>query len=205
METFESKFTDKHFIALGKINVYFQKIESVLDILLSTLLNANSFSPSFRKMHALLSESSFRTKFSTACSIVNEISSFEDISDAFSDMPQSLEGAVIEHIEKFKLLIKKIDECSAIRNKYLHSHWIDGSIGSKFPESVARTKTTAKGKKINGEFDFETVEKLQKKVFYIEETYKEMLDAVLPLHSFSAPNNLTNKSSSPAEERGPDA
>ena len=44
MEYYESKFTNEHFIALGKMNVYFQFIENQIDRLLSVFLNTHFLS-----------------------------------------------------------------------------------------------------------------------------------------------------------------
>jgi len=188
MEYYESKFTNEHFIALGKMNVYFQFIENQIDRLLSVFLNTHFLSSHTKRMNALLSEIPFKTKCSTLRSLINDITSFEDIADAFPKELHDKSEKILDEIFALKPLFKKIAQCSSIRNKYIHSHWINGGIcGPK--NSVARYKLTAKGKGVKGEFVFECSSELESKAEYILQTYNELLDITMNLVFLAVPSD----------------
>ncbi|MCQ8849821.1 hypothetical protein NQT74_14640 [Alteromonas stellipolaris] len=180
----ESEFTSEHFEAIGKIVVYFQKVEESINLTLITFLGINFLEKKAKTAHALLSESSFKTKISVILSIINEIKSFDDVSELFLFENASMNDELLTEIETLKQVLKKAEKCAPIRNKYIHSHWIDGGIG--VPEgAVFRQKSTAKGSRTKHETEYVTVDVLDKHVEFIKSTSDDLIKISVLLMSLS--------------------
>ena len=188
----ESEFTSKHYEAIGKIVVYFQKVEESINITLLTFLGVDFLAKKAKTANALLAESSFKSKISVILSIINEIKSFDDVSEFFHFENASMNDELLAEIESLKQVLKKAEKCAPIRNSYIHSDWIDGGIG--VPEgSVFRHKSTAKGSKTKHETEYVTVGVLENHVEFIKSISDELVKIAVLLMSLSQGSHKQQK------------
>lgn len=150
--TQESKFHDEHYCALGKIITLFQSIEGSVDTLLLAFMGQdilNHESLSLSASRKLILEAGFNSKLEVLNSILAELSMFS-FKETFLADSAKLEDKFISECEHLKVLLVDAKECQSIRNRLVHSNWIDGGIGVK-ESSVRRQKfkVTKKGVKTN--------------------------------------------------------
>ena len=143
--------------------------EVKINTILSVFLNTDIFSLHSGRLNALLFEIGFKSKLTTLLSILKDISTFDDIKDLFPEKNHGYGEKIMIEVKSLIETLRDVEKSSYIRNRYVHSHWIDGGICGP-SGTVARYKITAKGKGVKGSLEFETVSSLEEYSLFIKNT-----------------------------------
>lgn len=175
MSVSELKFTDQHYAEIGKIIIFFQKLEFKINCLLGILLNTHFLSSHSCRLNALFAEVGFNSKLTTLQSILKDIKSFEDVKDLFPPNHHSHKEIILEDIKALVKILEDVKRSASIRNRYAHSQWIDGGMCGPIG-TVGRYKITAKGKTVKSEFVFESLSDLEEKSIFIQKTWSALME-----------------------------
>lgn len=159
-------FNDGHYIAIGKLVVAFQMIESIISFNLAKLANPDIFSSEWAFYNLLINELSFSNRLKLLSNFIetHDNDFFVHPGSKFYDVRL---GEYLDAKNNLTTLFSKCSELEQKRNQIIHSNWITSPAAG--PDgTVIRMKITSQKKKTSGCFEFTTAEDINNIVSEME-------------------------------------
>lgn len=176
------KFSDEHYIALGKMVIQFQELEQAITVGLARLMDPNDLERSLGFTHTVLNELSFANRLKL-------LSNFIETHPASHFIPPNTEHEKFKTEDYQELLgqlregIKLAAESEQKRNGLIHSTWLTDPVGGP-PGTVLRFKKRTKGKQTHGVMEFVTANDISAIVEEMKLATNIIFKATSHLHLF---------------------
>lgn len=192
------KFTDAHYIALGKMVVQFQELEQAITIGLLRLMQPTDLGLAFGFTHTVINELSFANRLKLLSNFVetHPVTHFVPIGSQYE------KGKTEDYHEELGQLregLRMAAMSEQKRNGLIHSSWLTDPVGGP-PGTVLRVKKRTNGKRIHGTMEFVTANDILAIVEEMKLATDVICKAASHLHIFLFAQNLTLHSTGPAQK-----
>ncbi|HQS59436.1 MAG: hypothetical protein B7Y56_09865 [Gallionellales bacterium 35-53-114] len=149
------KFTDEHYIALGRMVVQFQELEQAITIALAQFMQPKDIGLALGFTHTVIIELSFATRLKLLSNFV-ETHPVTHFIPPGSKFEESKSEEFLEELNELRDGLKIATLAEAKRNGLIHSNWLTSSQMCGPPGTVLRFKKRAKGRSTHQTIEFVT-------------------------------------------------